>query len=71
MHLTFFINIIMLPVLHDLLDLYIYYYLVSEHKCQKTQKCYFYNNTPHTPGADPEGGFGDLPPLNFLEVKII
>ena len=23
------------------------------------------------PGADPEGGFGDLSPLNFLEVKII
>ena len=22
-------------------------------------------------GADPEGGFGDLSPLNFLEVKII
>ena len=21
--------------------------------------------------ADPEGGFGDLSPLNFLEVKII
>ena len=24
----------------------------------------------HT-GADPKGGFGDLSPLNFLEVKII
>ena len=23
------------------------------------------------PGADPEGGFGDLSPLNLLEVKII
>ena len=22
-------------------------------------------------GTDPEGGFGDLSPLNFLEVKII
>ena len=22
-------------------------------------------------GADPEGGFGDLSPFNFLEVKII
>ena len=22
-------------------------------------------------GADPEGGFGDLSPLNFLEVKMI
>ena len=25
----------------------------------------------HYAGADPEGGFGDLSPLNFLEVKII
>ena len=24
-----------------------------------------------TPGADPEGGFGDLSPLNILQVKII
>ena len=28
-------------------------------------------NPPPPPGADPEGGFGDLSPLNFLEVKII
>ena len=27
--------------------------------------------TPTHSGADPEGGFGDLSPINFLEVKII
>ena len=47
---------------------------LSERK-QRTKINYSFSKwhyiTVEDPGADPEGSFGDLSPLNFLEVKII